>query len=130
MGTGPEPQAVDLLLDTGSFELWVNPDCAKSNEPDMCRAFGSYNPSKSPTAKTAEESFAVQYGSGQTSGKYYTDDISIAGIQIHDQKFGVANASDMVWFGIMGLGREIKGDGFLEYPLMMDSIVEQGRRCD
>ncbi|KAK8135773.1 acid protease [Apiospora sp. TS-2023a] len=125
VGTSASPQKVDVLLDTGSFELWVNPDCAKSNVADFCKAFGQYDPNQSSTARNLAQGFSIQYGSGSASGTYYTDDIFISGAKITDQQFGVANTSDLVWFGIMGLGRG-KGNGFLNYNTVLDSVVAQG----
>lgn len=80
VGTSASPQKVDVLLDTGSFELWVNPDCAKSNVPDFCKGFGQYDPNKSSTSKSLGQGFTIQYGSGSSSGIYYTDDIFISGM--------------------------------------------------
>lgn len=47
------------------------------------------------------------------------------GAKIKDQQFGVANTSDLVWFGIMGLGHGF-GNGFIDYPLVIDSLATQG----
>ncbi|KAK8047321.1 hypothetical protein PG996_015385 [Apiospora saccharicola] len=125
VGTSANPQKVDVLLDTGSFELWVNPDCAKSNVADFCKGFGQYDPNQSSTAKNLSQGFSIQYGSGSASGTYFTDDIFISGAKITGQQFGVANTSDLVWFGIMGLARG-KGNGFLNYNTVLDSVVAQG----
>jgi hypothetical protein len=48
------------------------------------------------------------------------------GTQITTQQFGVANKSDSVWFGIMGLGYG-NGNGFLKYNTLVDSLKAQGR---
>ncbi|KAJ8113662.1 hypothetical protein ONZ43_g5108 [Nemania bipapillata] len=118
-------QVVDVLIDTGSFELWVNPVCAASNVPDFCQVFGHYHPALSSTSrKVGTHGFNIKYGSGQVTGDYYTDDIYISGTKIKDQQFGVANTSDLVWFGIMGLGHGL-GNGFIDYPLIVDSLAAQ-----
>ncbi len=49
----------------------------------------------------------------------------IKGAQIENQQFGVANKSDVVWFGIMGLARGL-GNGFIRYPTIVDSLAAQG----
>ena len=163
-------QKVSVLLDTGSFELWVNPDCDKSNVPKFCRDFGHYDPALSSTSVNVGEPFGIKYGSGNTEGTYYRDDIYIngqyihttalafslpcrccwgpflryirtrerensvsltnlvhitTGAQIKGQQFGVANRSDTVWFGIMGLAHGQGGSGFLPYPGIVDTIAEQ-----
>lgn len=79
IGTSGNAQKVDVLLDTGSFELWVNPDCARSNVPSFCQSFGRYDPTLSSTALGLNQSFDIQYGSGSASGPYYTDDVFISG---------------------------------------------------
>ncbi|KAI1131448.1 aspartic peptidase domain-containing protein [Nemania abortiva] len=118
-------QVVDVLIDTGSFELWVNPVCASSNVPDFCQVFGHYHPAQSSTShKVGDHGFNIKYGSGQVMGDYYKDDIYISGTKIKDQQFGVANTSDLVWFGIMGLGHG-QGNGFINYPLVVDSLAAQ-----
>ncbi|KAK8100235.1 hypothetical protein PG999_010609 [Apiospora kogelbergensis] len=125
IGTSAEPQKVEVLLDTGSFELWVNPDCQKSYEPRICGVFGQYDPTKSSTSKNLQQPYQIQYGSGSTSGTYYMDDIFFSGAKITAQQFGVANMSDAVWFGIMGLARG-RGNGFINYNTIVDSIAAQG----
>lgn len=73
-------QVVDVLIDTGSFELWVNPVCATSNVPEFCEAFGQYDPTKSSTAfMILDDGFDITYGSGAARGVYYKDDIYISG---------------------------------------------------
>jgi hypothetical protein len=73
-------QVVDVLIDTGSFELWVNPDCDASNVPSFCEAFGHYDPSHSSTAhEILDSGFDITYGSGRASGVYYKDDVYVSG---------------------------------------------------
>ncbi|KAI1757617.1 acid protease [Xylaria castorea] len=124
--TSGNQQVVNVLIDTGSFELWVNPTCSTSNVPEFCEAFGHYDPALSPTSqKLNNNGFSIKYGSGQVRGPYYKDDIYISGARIQNQQFGVANSSELVWFGIMGLGHG-QGNGFINYPLVVDSLAAQG----
>lgn len=44
---------------------------------------------------------------------------------IEQQQFGVANDTELVWFGIMGLAKGL-GNGFIQYPLIVDSLSAQG----
>ncbi|KAI1820851.1 aspartic peptidase domain-containing protein [Xylaria intraflava] len=93
--------------------------------PDLCQAFGRYDPAMSSTGqKIASRGFAITYGSGNVTGAYHKDDIYISGAKIEAQQFGVANSSDLVWFGIMGLGHG-QGNGFARYPLIVDSLATQ-----
>ncbi|KAI1878529.1 uncharacterized protein JN550_000711 [Neoarthrinium moseri] len=128
VGTGASNQEVQVLLDTGSFELWVNPNCTASNLPSYCQQFGSYDPKKSSTAQNLTTPWSITYGSGSAQGIYFTDDIFISGAQIKQQQFGLARNSQSVWFGIMGLGygKMAQGKpGFLPYNTVVDTLVAQ-----
>ncbi|OTB02013.1 hypothetical protein M426DRAFT_13856 [Hypoxylon sp. CI-4A] len=125
IGSGDNPQTVEVLLDTGSFELWVNPDCASSNVEEYCESFGHYEPDQSPTAQNLNTDFGIQYGQGNASGVYYKDDLFLAGAKVQDQQFGVSTQSSQVWFGILGLGYG-QGHGVISYPSVVDSIEAQG----
>ncbi|KAI0517040.1 aspartic peptidase domain-containing protein [Xylaria bambusicola] len=118
-------QVIDLLIDTGSFEMWVNPTCSKANVPEFCEAFGHYDPRRSSTSQRLNGRFMIKYGSGQVAGDYYKDDIYISGAKIENQQFGVANSSELVWFGILGLAHG-QGNGFINYPVLIDSITAKG----
>ncbi|KAI1456270.1 acid protease [Annulohypoxylon moriforme] len=125
IGTSDNPQTVSVLLDTGSFEMWVNPNCSAANVKDYCEAFGHYDPAMSPTAKSLNTNFGIQYGQGSASGVYYKDDVFLSGAKIKDQQFGVSNTSSDVWFGILGLGRG-QGGGVVDYSSIVDSLADQG----
>jgi hypothetical protein len=55
-------------------------------------------------------SFQVTYGSGSVSGNLVTDDITVAGLQLFNHTFGVANVetinfSQAAYDGIMGVAQ-------------------------
>lgn len=145
MGTSSKPQTVNVLVDTASFELWINPSCSHSSEPELCGQFGEYDPTQSTTSLklgssdddngdedggSASPAFNVKFASGYALGSYYSDDVFISGMRIQSQSFGVANETEQVWSGILGLAHGRGGaDGepskFVKYPQMMDSIVSQ-----
>lgn len=79
LGTAEKPQTVNVLIDTGSFELWVNPDCNSTNVKQFCQSFGHYDPSLSPTSQNLHTNFKIQYGLGSASGVYHKDDVYISG---------------------------------------------------
>ncbi|KAI1433806.1 aspartic peptidase domain-containing protein [Xylaria sp. CBS 124048] len=119
-------QFVDVLIDTGSFELWVNPVCSASNMPELCDSFGHYDPELSTTGrKVDDDGFKITYGAGTVTGAYYRDDLYVSGVKIDEQQFGVADSSGVVWFGIMGLGHGISR-GAVRYPLIIDSLADMG----
>ncbi|KAF7541631.1 hypothetical protein G7054_g474 [Neopestalotiopsis clavispora] len=129
VGTGNPAQSVQVLLDTGSYELWVNPNCSKSSVPEQCETFGQFDPNLSPTAQDLNATSQIRYGSGSVNISYYTDDISISSGRIDTQQFGIATDSQNVWFGIMGLGygRRQTGStkGSLKYDSVIDNIYDQ-----
>jgi hypothetical protein len=70
---------VEVQIDTGSSELWVNPDCAVAFYPTGCEANGLYTPADSFTSTSLNTNFSITYGIGSASGKYFTDDVGVAG---------------------------------------------------
>jgi hypothetical protein len=66
-------------MDTGSSELWVDPVCAKSWSPSLCNSIGRYLPSLSSTDVDLNMTFSILYGSGDVSGEYLTDNITMGG---------------------------------------------------
>lgn len=81
---GNPGQPVLVQLDTGSFELWVNPDC--TNLPDsnaaFCRTVGFYDTTKSSTAVSLGTSKTLRYGIGSANITYFKDDISLPGSKL------------------------------------------------
>jgi hypothetical protein len=93
---GTPGQKVEVIVDTGSYELWVNPDCNKSShaknttnsdgvivmtvdsplsDPEMCRKRGHYDPSKSSSVSKADLKDTVfQYADMTTAEIGYTKD--------------------------------------------------------
>lgn len=80
IGTPPQPQYVQL--DTGSFELWVNPDCSNletAMDRKFCESVGRYNPDASSTSVKLDGSKTLVYGIGRAKIGYVTDDIALSG---------------------------------------------------
>lgn len=48
----------------------------------------------------------------------------VIGAKVEAQQFGVANASELVWFGILGLAHG-QGNGFINYPVLIDSLASK-----
>lgn len=80
MDIGTPPQKVRVFVDTGSYELWVNPRCSTSASDSLCQTFGNYFPSKSNSAMHIGGNFAVTYGTGAVRGSYWSDVMSIASL--------------------------------------------------
>lgn len=96
-------QYFDVILDTGSVNLWV----AQVGSKDMFEIKNHYDPNNSTSSKKTTDTFEIQYGTGKTQGVYYFDYIRFVGERNY-LRFGVAsetnfNVEDAD--GIMGLAK-------------------------
>ncbi|KAK0637437.1 aspartic peptidase domain-containing protein [Bombardia bombarda] len=127
LSIGTPPQPVFVQLDTGSFELWVNPDCNTVSGPDavFCQRIGQYDMSKSSTGNSLGTTKQLRYGIGSANITYVTDTISLAGSKtaLQDVQFGVATSSEDAFSGILGVGY---GDGIAtKYLNFVDQLAIQ-----
>ncbi|EQK98943.1 secreted aspartic proteinase [Ophiocordyceps sinensis CO18] len=105
---GNPQQAIQVLVDTGSSELWINPDCATSG-PASEQAFclgqvGKYRANNSRTSSTRGEKGRIRYGSGAVNFTYFTDDVGLPNSRAMKKvKYGVATTSTGVSSGILGI---------------------------
>ncbi|POS69200.1 candidapepsin-8 [Diaporthe helianthi] len=127
---GSNAQSVNVAIDTGSDELFVDPSCndrsfTQSQQQD-CTENGQYDPSTSSTSKVTQETSQITYGSGAVDIQYVVDNIGIpgAGATMTGVQFGVATASQGLNEGILGLGF---GRGVnLNYSNFVDQLATQG----
>ncbi|KAK8133410.1 acid protease [Apiospora sp. TS-2023a] len=121
---GSPSQVMEVVVDTASFELYVNPDCARAANPSFCSSAGHYEAMDSNTSENMTTRFGVSFGTGGYAGTYFCDTLSLGDDYwpITNQQFGVATASAYVWAGMIGLGY---GKGYnTHYPTMLDRLVE------
>ncbi|KZV96822.1 peptidase A1 [Exidia glandulosa HHB12029] len=83
---GTPGQVLNVDVDTGSADLWVQSNCPKNT----CTS-PQFNQTKSKTFKNTKQSFNIQYGSGSASGQLGQDSVTIAGLTAKNQYFGVVN---------------------------------------
>lgn len=126
---GSPAQTVKVVIDTGSSELWVNPDCsnAASIPQQMeCIDNGSYNPSDSKSANITRLGAELRYGLGDAKLRYVRDQIALpdSDVKLDDVMFGVATESTYMSHGILGLS--FGNDVNMQYDSFVDELVEQG----
>ncbi|KAE9362827.1 acid protease, partial [Stipitochalara longipes BDJ] len=125
VGIGTPPQLVDVQMDTGSSELWVNPTCSNAWNPSSCIANGFYNPASSSTKRLTSSTFSIQYGIGSASGLCVLDNIAMGSrCKIVAQQFGDASASADQMEGIIGIGWGYNMD--TNYYNTIDQLAAQG----
>jgi len=104
IGTSTNPQKFNVILDTGSVNLWV----PKIGSEDAHPIDNHFDPSLSPSATRTSETFSVQYGTGSTEGNYYSDRVNFISTGNYELKFGAAVKTDFNVKGadgIMGLAK-------------------------
>ncbi|KAJ6439863.1 secreted aspartic proteinase [Purpureocillium lavendulum] len=112
LSIGTPPQKVFAQLDTGSFELWVNPNCSGLAAADrrFCNAIGRYDPANSSTSVVSDLGTSLRYGIGAANITYVLDDITLGddatspSATMRRVQFGVATTSEDQFAGILGIG--------------------------
>ncbi|KAK7947737.1 aspartic peptidase domain-containing protein [Apiospora aurea] len=123
---GNPGQIIEVVVDTASYELYVNPDCARAANPTFCASAGRYDAADSGSSQNLTTRFGVSFGTGGYSGTYFSDVLTLGDDYwpVTSQQFGVATASAYVWAGMMGLGY---GEGYnTPYPTLLDRLVDDG----
>ncbi|KAK6220671.1 hypothetical protein LQW54_001862 [Pestalotiopsis sp. IQ-011] len=131
MGTPPQKTFVEI--DTGSDTLWVNADRATApaelGQNDTFVQIPKFDPSASSTAQNLSVSALLGCGDGNIGAYvgYYTDSVTIGGINLTSQNFGVAAETLGMVSGIMGISPPITGFAINQtYPRVLDSMLTQG----
>ena len=107
IAVGTPPVAFNVILDTGSSDLWL----ASSTCYTGCRNVPTFDGSNSTTFRNLTTAFAIQYGSGQAAGELATDTVQMAGFAVTGQTFALADRVSSGLLsnpvsGLMGLGWE------------------------
>lgn len=122
---GTPGQPVTVIIDTGSSDLWVNPTCETSGQPEFCASFPQYDYTTSSTIQDLEAADILKYGKGNVTLQYVTDMVSVGTAQIKDQIFGVGFESYDIPIGILGLSPPTS-DAQTQYSFVLDSMASQG----
>ncbi|KFQ37704.1 Pepsin A, partial [Mesitornis unicolor] len=103
---GTPPQEFTVVFDTGSSNLWV-PSVYCSSK--ACNVHKRFNPVDSSTFIGTNETLYIAYGTGSMTGVLGYDTVSVAGIDVINQIFGLAETEPGDFFyytpfdGILGL---------------------------
>ncbi|THU96963.1 acid protease [Dendrothele bispora CBS 962.96] len=84
LSIGNPPTSYNVILDTGSSDLWI----AGSG----CRSCDANTPtfSSSSSTKQVGSPFSITYGSGEAAGELVSDTVSMAGFAVTNQVFALA----------------------------------------
>jgi cathepsin D len=83
LAIGTPPMSFDVILDTGSSDLWLAGQGCKS-----CGNVPKFNPAASSSFKNLSTPFHITYGSGAADGSLGADVVQMAGFQVPSQTFG------------------------------------------
>ncbi|KAF9482635.1 aspartic peptidase A1 [Pholiota conissans] len=87
LAIGTPPAAFNVILDTGSADLWL----ADSECQTGCESVPTFNPSSSSSYKNQSTAFSITYGSGQAAGFLGKDIVQMAGFSVENQVFAVCD---------------------------------------
>ncbi|KAL3435401.1 aspartic peptidase domain-containing protein [Aspergillus tetrazonus] len=107
----------DLLVDTGSSDTFVietgyecfgqsvyTGDIVTVEQSQCAYASETYNPSESNTFEPINnETFIAAYGAGVATGSMAYEDITLGGVTVTDQRFGLVNSSSPMGLGASGI---------------------------
>lgn len=74
---GTPPQSITVIVDTGSANLWVNPECDTSGQESYCNGFPQFDYTQSSTIEDTGVQDDLTYGKGEVVIEYVTDVVSI-----------------------------------------------------
>ncbi|KAM9838004.1 pepsin A-like [Aulostomus maculatus] len=102
---GTPPQSFKVVFDSGSSNLWVPSVYCSS---PACNNHNRFNPRLSSTFKENGSPLRIQYGTGSMTGVLGYDTVTVGGLAVTNQIFGLSQSEAtfmqyMVADGILGL---------------------------
>ncbi|UNI16977.1 hypothetical protein JDV02_003359 [Purpureocillium takamizusanense] len=119
---GTPGQKVSVQFDTGSPNLWVNPQCSTAPQPELCAKFGQFT--HSTTLVDLKKSTQLPYNIGKANINWMYDYVNIGNSRINQQIFGVGTSSVDLSAGILGASPDLSGFKS-PYPLVLDQLAQQ-----
>ncbi|NXO78512.1 PEPA protein, partial [Sitta europaea] len=128
---GTPPQEFTVVFDTGSSNLWVPSVYCSS---PACRNHNRFNPAESSTFLSTNDTLFIAYGTGSMTGVLGYDTVNVAGINVRNQIFGLAETEPGDFFyytpfdGILGLAfPSIASSGATPVfdNMMMENLVDR-----
>ncbi|WVR04620.1 hypothetical protein IAU60_001631 [Kwoniella sp. DSM 27419] len=98
LSVGSPAQPLDIVLDTGSSDLWVADNACDTN---ACSSMSRYDMSSSSSSVNLSSAFSIEYGSGKAAGSLVQDLVSIGGYSVASQTFA---SCDDVSDGLLSSG--------------------------
>ncbi|XP_060786816.1 pepsin A-like [Neoarius graeffei] len=123
---GTPPQSFTVVMDTGSSNLWV-PSVYCSSQ--ACENHKQFNPQQSSTFRSTYQSLSIAYGTGSMTGFIGNDTVTVGGISVQNQVFGLSETeapymASMTADGILGLAyKSIASD---DVTPVFDNMMSQG----
>ncbi|KAK0450060.1 aspartic peptidase domain-containing protein [Armillaria borealis] len=109
---GNPPSLFQLLMDTGSADMWVGTEGCRCDDGGTCGNHSFLGPHSSKSFVGTNESWIIWYGTGEVSGFLAHDVVSIMGLKLDAHKFGVAQnesadftADSIPFDGLLGLAQ-------------------------
>lgn len=109
MTFGTPPQSFDVVLDTGSSDLWVpGTNCSSCSSQSPVFDTSKSSTFQIPTSSFANQEIVIHYGSGEVQGILGSDTVSMGGLTVANQIFLLVDAEtsglvDSPVSGLMGL---------------------------
>ncbi|KAL7621262.1 hypothetical protein AAE478_008579 [Parahypoxylon ruwenzoriense] len=131
VAVGTPPQTVDLIVDTGSSDVWILDAGANLCRSESMQSYygyclSTYDPSKSSSfSVVSQDTFSIRYvdGSG-AEGDYIRDTLSIGGTDIDALQMGLAENST-INSGLLGIGFAANVAARTPYPNIMNLFQDQ-----
>jgi len=110
---GTPPRNFSVVVDSGSSDFWVGAEnCQSVDGISGCGEHVFLGSNFSSSFVDSGNPWGIKYGAGSVNGTLITDNVTIAGLNLSQHRFGVAtsetkefSSNDVAFDGIIGLAR-------------------------